>query len=184
MKFRTSTGSQLPFVLLWIIWSQMHLVDGCLLRITGQVSAENYTYYSFSQPGTYVLHLKSLQGDADIYVSEGHSHPTFHADDHQLSSTTCGDDRVEIPADFRRPVGIGIYGAFGYETTIYELCFAEGGSEMDYFHTDPLAKDYFSEQDSGIPHVPHLPKSAEEESESFLWTLFLDFIRILLEFIL
>ena len=86
--------------------------------VTGEVEEGNYTYYTLKQPGPVRLVLSSLSGDADLYVSGPElERPTFALEEHFLGSGTCGEDSVSIPAEFPRPVHIGVYGHPRYLTT-------------------------------------------------------------------
>ena len=82
----------------------------------GEVGAFNYTYYRFDgdEDTKLTLRLRTLEGDADLYVGGQRSKPTFELDQHHFQSTTCGEiDEVVVPAWFvneERPIGIGIYG--------------------------------------------------------------------------
>jgi len=78
--------------------------------VVDQVGGGNYTYYKLNQPGELFLLLTSSRGDADLYVSSELEHPTFSLEEHSLSSTTCGEDKVEITASMVRPVNIAVYG--------------------------------------------------------------------------
>ncbi|XP_046400909.1 UPF0669 protein C6orf120 homolog isoform X2 [Ischnura elegans] len=60
-------------------------------------------------------------GDADLYVSQFLSKPTFDPLAYCLHSATCGVDVVHIPKSFRRPIGIGIYGHSSHEVSLYTL---------------------------------------------------------------
>ena len=65
--------------------------------VSGEVEEGNYTYYTLRQPGHLQLTLASQLGDADLYVSGAETErPTFYFDEHELSSTTCGQDSVHI----------------------------------------------------------------------------------------
>ena len=65
--------------------------------VVGEVEEGNYTYYTLRQPGHLQLTLASQLGDADLYVSGAETErPTFYFDEHELSSTTCGQDSVHI----------------------------------------------------------------------------------------
>lgn len=83
----------------------------------GLVFSGNYTYYTLQTSSdkavvlTILLH--SLDGDADLYVAGRNKKPTFDVEEHNFQSTTCGDDRVVVPAHFVReesPIVIGVYG--------------------------------------------------------------------------
>ena len=81
-----------------------------LHSLTGKVDAGNYTYYVLKYEGPIILELQTVDGDADLYVSDVLEHPTFELDEHSLSSWTCGIDTVFISKSFGRPINIGVYG--------------------------------------------------------------------------
>ncbi len=58
------------------------------------------------------------QGDADLYVSESMSKPTFELEEHSMSSATCGVDQVTLPKEIGRPVHVAVYGHPNYEVRI------------------------------------------------------------------
>jgi len=90
--------------------------------VVDQVGGGNYTYYKLNQPGELFLLLTSSKGDADLYVSSELEQPTFSLEEHSLSSTTCGEDKVEITASMVRPVNIAVYGHPGRsEVSAYRL---------------------------------------------------------------
>ncbi|KAG1681763.1 UPF0669 protein [Nymphon striatum] len=49
-------------------------------QVQGEVEAGNYTYYTLNTEGRFILTLSSEIGDADIYVSDSETHPTFEVD--------------------------------------------------------------------------------------------------------
>merc|ERR1719312_604575 len=66
--------------------------------------------------------LTSLVGDADLYISDAtNERPTFMFEEHELSSTTCGVDTIDIPASFARPVHIAVYGHPNYPLSKFNL---------------------------------------------------------------
>ncbi|XP_030627412.1 UPF0669 protein C6orf120 homolog isoform X2 [Chanos chanos] len=86
-------------------WVLLHVVQG-------HIGAGNYSYLRLNHDGRIILHMRSLKGDADLYVSDKTLRPSF--DTYKLQSATCGHDVVVVPGDFVRPVGIGIYGHPSY----------------------------------------------------------------------
>lgn len=83
----------------------------------GEVGGGNMTYFTLSVDTTtsldFLIDLKTLSGDADLYVSGRGDKPTFAIGNHDFKSTTCGDDSVHIPASFskvNRPLVVGVYG--------------------------------------------------------------------------
>uniref|UniRef100_A0A8C7U9C8 Lipocalin/cytosolic fatty-acid binding domain-containing protein n=1 Tax=Oncorhynchus mykiss TaxID=8022 RepID=A0A8C7U9C8_ONCMY len=78
-------------------WVLLHMVQG-------HIGAGNYSYLRLNHDGKIILHMRSLKGDADLYVSDKTLRPSF--DTYKLQSVTCGQDVVVVPGDFGRPVGI------------------------------------------------------------------------------
>uniref|UniRef100_H2SSL4 Chromosome 6 open reading frame 120 n=1 Tax=Takifugu rubripes TaxID=31033 RepID=H2SSL4_TAKRU len=79
-------------------WVLLHVVQG-------HIGAGNYSYLRLNHDGRIILHMQSLKGDADIYVSDKTLRPSF--DTYKLQSVTCGQDVVIVPRDFVRPVERG-----------------------------------------------------------------------------
>ena len=81
------------------------LITGCYLvspntgdyvghTVDGEVGHDNFTYYSLKQTGHVTMILTSHTGDADLYISDSdNERPTFLFEEHQLSSTTCGQEQ-------------------------------------------------------------------------------------------
>uniref|UniRef100_A0A8D3BH05 Uncharacterized protein n=1 Tax=Scophthalmus maximus TaxID=52904 RepID=A0A8D3BH05_SCOMX len=76
-------------------WVLLHVVQG-------HIGAGNYSYLRLNHDGRIILHMRSLKGDADLYVSDRTLQPSF--DTYKLQSVTCGRDVVVVPGDFVRPV--------------------------------------------------------------------------------
>ena len=151
----------------------------------GQIGAANYTYYKLSREGSLALILETLKGDADIYISDKTLLPTF--EDFELHSTTCGEDRVDIPADFSRPIGVGVYGHPSHEQSIYRLSVVIDNDnvfermtritpehERTKFH-----KSANHRQQTSRDH--HSRVADNEEEESLLWTIFVSILKIVLD---
>ena len=85
------------------------------------VGAGNYTYYVLKFQGPILLTLETLDGDADLYVSEINENPTFDLEQHSMSSWTFGSEVLYIPKIFGRPVYIGVYGHPRYQESRYIL---------------------------------------------------------------
>lgn len=148
-------------------WALLHVVQG-------HIGAGNYSYLRLNHDGRIILHMKSLKGDADLYVSDKTLHPNF--DTYRLQSVTCGHDVVVVPRDFSRPVGIGIYGHPSY---------LESEFEMRVFYDQTAHLDPF---DKGSPDDKQKEKKsaqAEEddfqEEESIFWTILIGLLKIILE---
>merc|ERR1719244_963461 len=93
--------------------------------------------------------LTSLVGDADLYISDAtNERPTFMFEEHELSSTTCGVDTIDIPASFARPVHIAVYGHPNYPLSKFNL----DGVIIEEDKFDHFAQgSYGDNDDDGLP---------------------------------
>lgn len=143
------------FQFLVFLYYTLELVhaNGGMHAIVGKVGAGNYSYYVLKYEGPILLELESLEGDADIYVSDKVEHPSFDLEEHSLSSWTCGTDKVFIPKQgFGRPVNIAVYGHPRFDLSHYVLT-AEFLSNEDI------------EEYDGEFHVPNHHHDAKDEKE-------------------
>lgn len=85
-------------------------IHNCLQNVPGMVGGGNYTYFQLNFEGALVLKLETIDGDADLYISDKIQRPTFELEEHTLSSWTCGLDSVFIPKTMARPIYIAVYG--------------------------------------------------------------------------
>jgi hypothetical protein len=141
-------------------WLLLHVVQG-------QIGAGNYSYLRLNHEGGVVLSVHSLRGDADLCVSGSTLHPSF--DDRELQSATCGRDVVAVPAHFRRPVGVGIYGHPSHDTSDFEM-------KVDQDRTAeprPPRQAAPGENADGSGPAP--------EEESVLWTVLISILKLVLE---
>lgn len=153
-----------------------------LMSVTGEVARDNYSYYSLVYDGAISLHLHSLTGDADLYISQVYPTPTYEPDSYCLQSSTCGLDVIHVPKSFRRPLGIGVYGHPSHETSTYLL-------EVIFPYNDALIEDERYEPETQFDQPKTIqtrrkPKTADahdKEEDSFIWALAWSFIDILLE---
>ncbi|CAK6975660.1 UPF0669 protein C6orf120 homolog [Scomber scombrus] len=150
-------------------WVLLHVVQG-------HIGAGNYSYLRLNHDGRIILHMRSLKGDADLYVSDKTLRPSF--DTYKLQSVTCGQDVLVVPGDFTRPVGIGIYGHPSYK---------ESEFEMRVFYDQTVLQDPFEKGlyplDDGHPQN-RSPQSTDEdfqEEESIFWTILIGLLKIILE---
>lgn len=132
-----------------------------LYTFTGIIGAGNYTYYKLTREGDVRLVLTSVKGDADLYISDRVLTPSFQ--NYGLCSTTCGEDTVDIPAEFHRPVGIGVYGHVFHEESRFKLDVYVSGDSTDYTKTHTHSKQ------------------TVQEEESILWSIFVSIIRIVID---
>nr|XP_023677339.1 UPF0669 protein C6orf120 homolog [Paramormyrops kingsleyae] len=150
-------------------WILLHVVQG-------HIGSGNYSYLRLNHDGRIVLRLRSLKGDADIYVSDKTLRPSF--DTYKLQSTTCGPDMVVVPMDFARPVGIGIYGHPSHQESEFEMkVFYDQVVPEDPFHKG----SYFSEEVNKQEKNIHVPEDGFQEEESILWTILIGILKIILE---
>ncbi|KAF0036862.1 UPF0669 protein C6orf120 homolog [Scophthalmus maximus] len=146
-------------------WVLLHVVQG-------HIGAGNYSYLRLNHDGRIILHMRSLKGDADLYVSDRTLQPSF--DTYKLQSVTCGRDVVVVPGDFVRPVGIGIYGHPSHR---------ESEFEMRVFYDQTVPQNPF---DSGLyaskdGREPKQSAQAEEKEASIFWTILIGLLKIVLE---
>ncbi|XP_075410369.1 UPF0669 protein C6orf120 homolog [Tenrec ecaudatus] len=148
-------------------WLLLHVVQG-------QIGAGNYSYLRLNQEGKIVLRLRSLRGDADLYVSDSTLHPSF--DDYELQSATCGPDAVAVPAHFQRPVGIGIYGHPSHLESEFEMkVYYDRSVQLQHFGDNGYSGDVVPGQRT------HDPEDAPQEEESVLWTILISILKLVLE---
>lgn len=170
-------------LLFWTYASSTAFSESCLQLLSGQVGGGNYTYYRLSHEGDVTLILHSIRGDVDVYVSQDTLQPTYELDSHDLQSVTCGDDRVDIPASFKRPVGIGIYGHPSHEISHYQLC-VNFLSVLDtpsyYYDYDSYLDDSGHSEKPSRAHVA-FPYEKDEEEESLLWTILIGVLKVFVE---
>lgn len=149
-------------------WVLLHVVQG-------HIGAGNYSYLRLNHDGRIILHMQSLKGDADLYVSDKTLHPSF--DTYKLQSATCGHDVVVVPGDFTRPVGIGIYGHPSHQESEFEM-------RVFYDQTvpqDPFDKGSYSAEDEHKRKKSSQTAEDFEEEESIIWTILIGILKIILE---
>ncbi|XP_077428279.1 UPF0669 protein C6orf120 homolog [Vanacampus margaritifer] len=148
-------------------WILLHVVRG-------QVGAGNYSYLRLNHDGVVILHMLSLAGDADLYVSDATLRPSFDA--YKLQSVTCGRDAVAVPADFARPVGVAIYGHPSNRRSDFE---------MRVYH-DPVApSDPFAAgspaEDARYADADASDRRDFDEEDSMFWNNLIRLLEIILE---
>ncbi|KAF4083425.1 hypothetical protein AMELA_G00141080 [Ameiurus melas] len=152
-------------------WVLLHVVQG-------HIGAGNYSYLRLNHDGRIILHMLSLKGDADLYVSDKTLRPDF--DTYKLQSATCGYDVVVVPGDFVRPVGIGIYGHPSHLESEFEMrvFYDQTALTEDLFLKDSYSPEESHEQ----PKYPQTGTGEEfEEDEPILWTILIGILKIILE---
>lgn len=145
-------------------WVLLHVVQG-------HIGAGNYSYLRLNHDGRIILHMQSLKGDADLYVSDKTLHPNF--DTYKLQSVTCGHDVVVVPGDFKRPVGIGVYGHPSYHESEFEI---------RVFYDQSVPQDPFEKGSDG-QNDKKPPQGADnfQEEESIFWTILIGLLKLILE---
>lgn len=170
-----------------------------LQKLSGSVGAGNFTYYNLNWPGRIRVKMIPLFGDSDLYVSDKTLKPTYY--DNELCSATCGEESIDIPAAFKRPVIIGIYGYPLIEKSKYELCFYFLADYDDVDEYDAIA--YYSENllnPGSMNHdkmgrkndyrreeytpQPNTDGQISEEEESIIWTVFIYILKIIFDILL
>ncbi|XP_074044195.1 UPF0669 protein C6orf120 homolog [Macrotis lagotis] len=150
-------------------WILLHVVQG-------QIGAGNYSYLRLNHEGKIVLQMKSLKGDADLYVSDTTLHPSF--DEYELQSVTCGQDVVFVPAHFQRPVGIGIYGHPSHLESEFEMKVYYDRTVVEY----PLGEAaYAIDGKAASQKQPYTPEDASQDEESIIWTIIIGILKLILE---
>lgn len=150
-------------------WVLLHVVQG-------HIGAGNFSYLRLNHDGRIILLMRSLKGDADLYVSDKTLRPDF--DTYKLQSATCGHDVVVVPGDFVRPVGIGIYGHPSYMESEFEM--------KVFYDQTTLTEDLFqrASQDEAPEQPKYQQKGTEDdqdEEEPIVWTILIGILKIILE---
>ena len=150
------------------------MAEYLLQSFTNFVGAENFTYYKLNTPGTIRLHLESLEGDADLYLSSETLNPDY--DIYDVKSATCGEDIVEVGEDVERPVGVGVYGYPIAEKTKYHMAVIV------------ITEDTKSSRGRGSQSGSHSASSQfntkKDEEESIFSTILVGILKIILDILL
>lgn len=173
--------------------------------IHGELEAGNYSHYSLHENGNFKLVLQSLQGDADLYVSDKQRRVDFSNYDWQ--SITYGIDEVYITDSMTRPVAISVYAHPYYPKSVYtmrtysiysndknyETHSLESNEKFKEFYHKNMLKDG-SSRDSLKDHSAHSTKEryetnfhdqdTENENESMLWTILIHLLKLIAEIVL
>ncbi|NXO76000.1 CF120 protein, partial [Sitta europaea] len=150
-------------------WLLLHVVQG-------QIGAGNYSYLRLNHEGKIVLQMRSVKGDADLYVSDATLQPSF--DEYELQSATCGRDTVHVPAHFRRPVGIAVYGHPSHLQSTFE---------MRVYYDSTLGQHPFGEASYDPEEMEAQQKHSQaaqeqsQEEESVFWTILIGILKLILE---
>lgn len=157
-----------------LIFTEICAAEHLLHMSVEEVTAHNYTYYSLSYEGHIRIYLYSISGDADLYVSQYVTKPTFDPGLNCAQSTTCGVDVVDIPRSFRRPVGIGVYGHPSHEKSEYRLEAYYVDEKLDSDDVDIRSSGSVETGSTGVPKKKKPSDDTNEESviRTFLLYIF------------
>lgn len=72
--------------------------DQVLASLEGVVRNETFLYFYVYHDGYINLSLKSIFGDADLYISAKNLQPTYNVNSYDFHSATCGIDLITLPA--------------------------------------------------------------------------------------
>ena len=153
-----------------------------LQKIASDIGSENSTFYRLNREGYIRVELRSISGDADLFVSDKTLRPSY--DNFELQAVTCGLDVVDIPSTFKRPVGVSVYGHPSYANTSFVLTIFHIAEKEDDTYSTLLDDSYFEKSD----HMQQSSKQASmfgdsetDTEESPLWTLLISILKIILE---
>ena len=148
--------------LICILLLKLVSCENIIQTYDGEIGAGNFTYFELKKEGEITLVLESVEGDADIYISQENLKPDF--DHYDLKSTTCGEDVVTIPSYYKRPVGISVFGHVYAPLTKYTMKVL-----INYSTVDELGGQY---------------NDSDDPEESVIWTLFINILKLILEILL
>ena len=130
-----------------------------LSQASGALEAGNYSHYSLNDRGSFKLVLRSVEGDADLYMSIN-KHQRVDYTNYDLQSTTYGDDIIYINEHMHRPIYISVYAHPYYYATRFTLSQYEIDtkgtqrlSEFNDFYSDSYfhsANDEFKQIDDAM----------------------------------
>ena len=143
--------------------------DRILQTVHGHVNARNFTYYRLTLGRKFTIVLDSLEGDADLYVSEGNRQPHYRDLDYNMSSNTCGRELIVISHKLKRPIVAGVIGHEQYPESKFLMTVVDG--ELSY---DDAAK--ISPEDYN--------KSQPDGKENTAWNILSLLLKLILEVLL
>jgi hypothetical protein len=59
-----------------------------------------------------------------LYISQYLLHPSYNLSEYCLHSASCGQDRIDIPSSFKRPIGVAVYAHILHPISTYTLTVA------------------------------------------------------------
>ncbi|EFA04962.1 UPF0669 protein v1g209471 [Tribolium castaneum] len=154
-----------PQVAILLSWLAYAAAKVSLFKLEGEVNGQEFVYYKIMHPGNLLLVLESLEGDADVYVSEKTPSPTYHPDAYDFHSATCGTDSVTIPRTMRRPMAVGIYGYSASSKYTLEVFQLPSDGDNNLFEEDDPFKaqvennvEYTTNEKKEVRKVPKVKK--------------------------
>jgi len=107
-------------MLYWLTVFLIALCDYADSRtLSGVLEPLQYDFYVFSFNSPLTFELSTHAGDADLYVTQGSSNPTYY--DYDMISATTGVEVIQIPETFSSPVRVGVFASAQYYNTSYVL---------------------------------------------------------------
>ena len=175
MKIEGFCASSLLMASLWNFIKCIELAE----KHSKVVEAEQYKYFKVYSEGPFKIELESLTGDADLYVSDESTQPTY--ENYVLKSATCGIDTIHVPSSFRRPIHVGVYGYFVFERSEFTIQVLPEEEPFDWFsdYNQEVEVDENFNRKPGPSRPPPPPKMDEEES--ILWTIFIGILKIIFD---
>ncbi|XP_059044860.1 UPF0669 protein C6orf120 homolog [Achroia grisella] len=133
--------------------------------VVGVVGAGNFSYWQLGHVGPLLVELTSLSGDADLYVSDS-IRPSYEVDKNNFSSATCGPDMVNIPADFPRPIGIGIYGHWSQIYSEYSIqVFLDTNAVMNDVQMLAFQQSQDNDESTGNHRIQNREKPVQKKTD-------------------
>ena len=188
-----------PVVIISLLWisntsgeEDLRLIDS----IKGELIADTYNHYQLFEKGDFKLELISVQGDADLYVTDKHNQADYS--NYDAHSITYGVDEILISKYMQRPIAIGIYAhpyyfksdfiLNIYARKVLEDTFdLENESGNHFNHFNDKINSYNQHNERQYPSnskAKHSNKKQEDDHTSFFWSLFFKLIEFLAEVVL
>lgn len=146
----------------------VHCSDQLVYTFSNRVGSGNFSYFKLHRDGYVRLTLRSVTGDADLYVSSKTLSPDYF--NYELSSTTCGDDEVIVTADVLRPVGVGVFGHPSHDVSDFNLAV--------YIDDNTISPSH-----SSLPNLQH-PSLDSANEESLIWSIFVGVLKVILDILM
>ena len=87
---------------------------------TEKVGLSDFRYKKLNNEGSFCLVLKTLRGDADLYISSSTNVPDYT--NYEYKSASYGDEIIKVNHSMKRPIYLGVFGHPGKNVeTVFEL---------------------------------------------------------------